>query len=334
MNPGGAEVFFVTSGGSGEGLGHVARTAVLARELERRHKPYRCYLAGDAAARQLLEGELSAPRIEAWGPGAIPIEDAGWVVIDTRRPLRNLLERAKAAAVPTLVVDSTQYLDQSDLSVLPILHGEPSSHPRLRQGGEYCILAETYRDQDVPPYPGERNILLVTLGGADPNAWTEGICESVALVAVATGSTLERHCVVGPAFRDAEAISRRCSDAGWKVHSAVPRKTLRDLMAQSVAAVAGFGTSVYDLAFMGVPMLYWTHHRSDIDDARRLESRGIGAWAGAPAAVDRAGFRKQLTHTLFAPDWCRETSENGKRALGSGLGAARILDTLFQEDRT
>ncbi len=135
--------------------------------------------------------------------------------------------------------------------------------------------------------------------------------------------------MLGPAFRDRAQLASSLRGKGWQVHEAPSRSDLAGLMNRSLFCVTGFGTTVYDLAYLGVPMIYLTHHRSDTEDASRLSTQGIGTLGADGSAFDGTKFRGVLSRTLLDPSWRARSSARGRELLGDGKGGDRILDALF-----
>jgi spore coat polysaccharide biosynthesis predicted glycosyltransferase SpsG len=316
----------VVSGGPAEGLGHAMRAAALAAEARRRGLGVAFAVAGDAA-RAAVARELPGVPIEAWTGAAPPAPVARWSVFDTTQPLAAALDAVRKQRGRTLVLDRVDQLEACDLCVLPVAHAAPLSHPRLLQGAEYCVLAPLFRAAPVPDHPGTRDLLLVTLGGADPRGLTPAVCAAAERAGLLAGG-LSGHCVVGPAFTGAPGLAQALCERGWSVHSGVSREAMRELMARAQGAVAGFGTTLYELAWMGVPCVFLTHHARDVADAARLEARGFGASAGFGGELEAGPLCALLARTLGDAAWRARASAAGRARLGDGDGAGRILEAM------
>jgi UDP-2,4-diacetamido-2,4,6-trideoxy-beta-L-altropyranose hydrolase len=322
---------FVVSGGARQGLGHVMRCAVIAGEAMRRGHRVSFALRGDSAAARALEAELPRGAVSSWTGATDAVADADGVVLDTPEPIGAELAAARALGVRTVVLDRIDALDQADATVLPVLHAPETHHPRVRRGALWCVLAPAVRAHRAAPYPGERRVALVTLGGADPRGLTGPIAEVLggALAGLrAGGSAIEGHCVIGPAFAEPNQVIAQVRAAGLQVHRSLTRDELAALMARSLFALAGFGTSVYDLAALGVPALYWAHYATDLTGARRLEGLGLGAAAGFAGDFTRDRCRAALEQTVLRAEWRTSASARGIQLLAEANGAARIVELV------
>jgi spore coat polysaccharide biosynthesis predicted glycosyltransferase SpsG len=316
---------FLVSGGAGLGLGHVMRTAVLAAEARRQGHGVTLVVRGDAAAHAALAAELPGAPIEAWSEPAAAVSTHGAIIIDSPEAIGVELGLARERGVRSVVLDRTDHLDQADATVLPILHGPSIQHPRLFQGAEFIAIAPVVRAADTAAYPGDRSIALITAGGADPTGLTARLAEALLAGLRDRPDAPAVHVVVGPAFAGGDALARQLAESSAYVHRALPRASLAALMAQSRFALTGFGTTVYDLAVLGTPAVYWTHRTSDLDAALRLEACGIGACGGDGTRLTPDAVAARLAETVLRDSWCTESSVRGRALVAPADGARAVL---------
>jgi spore coat polysaccharide biosynthesis predicted glycosyltransferase SpsG len=322
---------FLVSGGARLGLGHVMRTAVLAAEARRQGHGVTMVVRGDAAAHAALAAELPGAPIESWREPAAAVSAGGPILIDSPEDISVELSTARQRGVRSVVMDRTDHLDHADATVLPVLHGPAIAHPRLFQGAEFVAVAPVVRSAEVPAYPAGRSIALVTAGGADPVGLTTPLVETL-LAALGSHDAAPVHVVVGPAFAGSDALVQRLTRASAHVHRALPRARLAELMARARFALTGFGTTVYDLAVLGTPVVYWTHRSADLEDARRLEARGLGACGGDGTAIKPDDITAVLARTVLRDSWCVEASVRGRALVGPANGAAAVIRLLTSDE--
>lgn len=319
------DLLLVASGGAGVGLGHVMRSAEIAREA--RSRGLRCAVAlrGDAAAREALAKAL--PGLDA-GDWHGPTDVAGrapWTVFDTRDALDAELGAVARAGGRSVVLDRTDHRDGATWTVLPVLHADGPHHPRVLAGAPWCIVPEAVR-RAAPPPDDTRDVLLVTLGGADPRGLTERVA---APLAEALGPGHGAVCaVVGPAFARRAERAHALAELGFRVLEAPGRDEMVAWMRRAWGAVVGFGTAVLELGFLGVPMVHVAHHGEDAAGAVRLAARGVGASAGFGGALEPAAFGALLRRTLLDPAWRRDAAQRGREQVGQGRGAAHLIDLV------
>jgi spore coat polysaccharide biosynthesis predicted glycosyltransferase SpsG len=322
---------FLVSGGARVGLGHVMRTAVLAAEARRQGHGVTMVVRGDAAAHAALAAELPGAPMETWRDPAVAVSTGGPILIDSPEDISAELSAARQRGVRSVVIDRTDHLDHADATVLPVLHGPAIAHPRLFQGAEFLAIAPVVRSAEVPAYPAGRSIALVTAGGADPVGLSTPLTEAL-LTALGDRDVLPVHVVVGPAFARGDALVRQLTQASAYVHRALPRARLVELMAQARFALTGFGTTVYDLAVLGTPVVYWTHRSADLEGARRLEARGLGACGGDGTTITPGDLAAVLARTVLRESWCIEASARGRGLVAPANGASAVVRLLAGDE--
>ncbi len=281
----------MTSGGAGEGFGHVSRCAEVARAARALGARVAVSLAGDAAARSLLAaclGSRAEVRVEAWRPGEAIPGDAPALLVDTRQPVRRALEGALRRGARTVVLDRLDFLEEATATVLPVAHGPRIRHPRLRQGPEWCILPAEVRDAASAAPAARRDAFLLTLGGADPLEQTGRLAALLAAElprrAPVLGA-LERHALLPSRLARDAAARAALEGAGFRTHALLPRSGFVSLALRSAVAVCGFGVATYELARLGVPALHRVHRAADAPAAEtrrgRMGGRGVSTRCSA-----------------------------------------------------
>ncbi|MEB2344412.1 MAG: hypothetical protein OZ948_06720 [Deltaproteobacteria bacterium] len=315
--------------GARYGLGHAMRTLEVAREAVDRNWSVALALRGDAAAHALCAELLPAAEIEPWTGPDDAARPARHLFFDTREPIAEELRRGGAAGAHRVVLDRTDHVDDAELSVLPNLHGSGRRHPRLLQGGRWCVIPREFRALAARCETPARSGVLVTMGGADPHDLTGTLCEPLGKALAAAGADLGPvHVLIGRCFGRRETLLRRIDQLGFRVHTDLDRSTLGLLMQRSVFAVCGFGTTVYELAWFGTPALYLAHGLEDAADAEGLEAIGVGGLGGAAPTIEPEALHRRLLETVLDPEWRRPRSARARALLGDGRGAVRLVEAM------
>lgn len=322
------------SAGSRHGLGHAIRTLEIAREALGRGWTVVLALRGDDGAWALVRERLPGVVLEEWTGADDAARPARHQLYDTREPIAAELRRGRAIGAHRVVLDRADHLDDADLTVLPHLHGRVRPHPRLLHGGRWCVIPAPLRAHARSTEPASRRGVLVTLGGADPHDLTGAVCEPLAkAIAAAHEDPGPVHVLLGRCFGDRPALVRHLDGLGFRVHSDLDHPTLGVLMQRSVFAVCGFGTTVYELAWLGTPALYLAHHAADIDDAETLAQVGVGGFGGAAPVVDAGALARRLAETVLDPAWRARRAARGRALLGDGRGARRLVEAMWAARR-
>lgn len=337
---------FVASGGRDLGLGHIVRSARLAREANARGWSARGFVDGDEVAHRIWR-ETSG--FEAQPFDATLEGYAALVALDGPADKTPLLRRlGRLGCRPVLIDDERPYVNPAQSPrgwrVLPGLHharcetsgATDAQGFALLSGPHYTILAEDHRRFATPtPTDADRDRVLVTLGGSDPHRAGPVIAHA----ARAALSTWARHdpsadrlgvdVVFGPSFEDPdEREANALREAGCRVHRSLDASAMAARMRAARIALVGFGTTVSELAWHATPFLTITHHEADRGPARDLEARGYGRMLGTASRLDRLPAAARIEHALRDTEWQRQSAALARRALGDGKGAGRIFERI------
>ena len=308
-----------TSGGAEQGLGHVMRTASLAREALSRGIAVSFHVAGDEAVRRVAAKEVPEAALFAWDGVSDVSMGARGLVIDAPHAIDGVLAAARDADVPTTVLDRVDQIEAASWTVLPVLHAEPQADPRVRQGPDWCVIEPWNLGLVAPAFPGDRDLLLMVFGGADVGGLSLRVAEALS---AAPDMGLRPVFVMGPAAptERADELTRY-----GEVLRAPCRSELYGWMGRARLAVCAFGVTLYELAALGTPALVFTRNDADAAAALRLAGHGIGRVLGQMTDFDPTAFQDALEDALHG-DWPAYAHAQGLRALGDGAGPKRILD--------
>lgn len=313
-----------TSGGARQGLGHVYRATSLVREAVSQGIPVSFHIAGDECVRAAAAHEAPEATILSWDGVSSVAAGTCALVVDAPHEIGGLLTSAREANVPAMVLDRTDQIEAARWTVLPVLHAKPQQDPRLRQGADWCVVEPWNLGLAAPSYPGDRDVLLVLFGGADAGHHSLQVAEALSS---APDSGLRPVFVVGPAAPPERA--RELARHG-EVLCAPPRRELFGWMGRSRLAICAFGVSLYELASLGTPALFFSRGEEDAAAALRLASHGIGRFLGEANNLDAHALLDALENALHG-DWPAHTHAAGLRALGDGAGPKRILELALSD---
>ena len=329
-------------GGPGIGGGHVMRCLALAQAWSATGgRAIFCTAALSPALRQRLVEE---------GFGCVTIEAEGGTAADAEATVA----AAASLAAPVVVVDGYQFtlafhrrlrdaglkvaaLDDNgeiggyvdDLVVNQNRHAAPALYPqraeytRLLLGTEYVLLRREFRGWQGPPrtFPPSPRRILVTLGAADPQNVTPGVIASIAPVLAAD---VEIAVVVGGSSPHGEAIAARLAQLPNGCLLRDPGAGMADLMAAADLAVCAGGSTMWELACMGVPFVPIV-----IADNQRQAAAAM-ARDGYPA-IESAALERDLpaaVAALAADPGRRAALSRRGRQLVDGRGAERVCAAL------
>jgi UDP-2,4-diacetamido-2,4,6-trideoxy-beta-L-altropyranose hydrolase len=212
---------------------------------------------------------------------------ASWVVLDGYRFGGAFQRQLQASRLQLLCLDDHGYSDEypAELVVNQNLHARAGDYPRtggrtrLLLGPAYVLLRREFRaarrrDRDDT---ATRRV-LVTFGGSDPRQLTVAVLRSLVPL-VPDG--LEIMVVIGPSNPCAEDLERTIAGMPDAVTAARDPADMPSLMDWADLAVTAAGSTCWELAFMGVPMVTITVADNQRPIAASIEAAGIGIDAGA-----------------------------------------------------
>jgi UDP-2,4-diacetamido-2,4,6-trideoxy-beta-L-altropyranose hydrolase len=302
----GPRIVLRAKSGPNVGMGHVMRTRAVAEAVAALGGAPVLIVDDDESARRLRSEGLEARSVlERPGWDREPAA-AAWLdgFVDWSDELRTL---ARKGTRTFLVENRTPAREFCHCLVYPALHHEPDAWDRVHAGrvlagpGWIPLRREVVEAQ---PEPARDVDLLITFGGSDPLGSTErvlGLLEARGrriVVSVGPHMAERRRAIEEAATRlQAEVLPTGCALAPW--------------FARSRAAVTALGTTLYELAYLGVPALVLANYPSDRDALAYYEVHGPHAPLGVAPEMDDASLGRAL--------------EGGWEALRRG-GEARIDD--------
>lgn len=249
-------------GGSKIGMGHIMRTLVLAKELAKTNDVF--YVC-----------RVDKPLSDKYSYGIEKIKNKGFKVVTIAE--NHLIDELKNIDADCLITDSydveenyfnetkkifkkTGYIDDMNLyyfNVDFIINQNVNakeltyrtSSPKLFLGSKYCMLREEFRKLNKKEIKNNIRDVLITVGGANINNVTEKILN----VIIKTNFMYYYHVVIGPSFGDRLEIENISKDSkNIKLYYTPP---MADLMSKCDIAISGCGSTLYELAAIGVPTI-------------------------------------------------------------------------------
>jgi UDP-2,4-diacetamido-2,4,6-trideoxy-beta-L-altropyranose hydrolase len=215
-----------------------------------------------------------------------------------------------------------------------VLYGRHMHGTRLLLGCQYAMLRREFLQTPRKPNTSRSvSRLLLSLGGADPKNLTERF---LAVLWPCIPADCEIHVLIGPANPHVTTIMSgtygikpaREITANMKrtiLHVAPPN--VPQIMADCDLAITAAGSSVYELGYLGVPMLLAVTAQNQRPIAAALDQ------LGAAARIDE--FHENLTadlpsalESMIADPERRASCAAKFRQLVDGRGAARVVEVL------
>jgi UDP-2,4-diacetamido-2,4,6-trideoxy-beta-L-altropyranose hydrolase len=259
---------------------------------------------------------------------------AEWVVVDGYLFGTGFQRALKQAGLYVLAIDDYGHCDHYHAEIVlnqnlhaeeaPYRRREPST--RLLLGTDYVLLRReflAYRTWERP-IPGVGRKVLVTLGGADPENITERVVTALDLVPI---EGLEAVVVVGGSNPHLDALQSAVARSGLRSELRVNVTDMAGLMVWADAAVTAGGSSVWELARLGMPALGIGRAPQETQLLRGGSARGMIIDLGHHRDVTPDRIAERLARLLLDPQERARLSQTAQRVV-DGLGPQRVLQAM------
>lgn len=323
-------------------MGHLVRCAALAEALGRRGcdsvmvgppshlrqkaMPFREWLALEEREASLSEARALCEMARG--------QQANLIVLDDYRIEPAYQKVMRGSGAKLLAFGSSRSREQW---VDWLLDASPDASPerysglmqqpqaRLLLGPRYAVLRSPFR-QVTPTAGHDVPRVLLTFGGGDDRGATRWVLEQL----LALDEPDVTYVVVcGQQNPDNVAIARLARSAGrQRVEWHVDPSSVAPLYASCDLAIVAGGTTTYELACCGVPMLILTIAQNQVDQALAWERAGAAIALGSLDEWEPSRLVKAYAALRLAHERRRAMAKRG-RALVDGLGADRVASTVL-----
>jgi UDP-2,4-diacetamido-2,4,6-trideoxy-beta-L-altropyranose hydrolase len=311
-------LFFIKAG-SKAGFGHLRRSLAIASGL-RSHRKNICFLVdGDNAPIKILKDKgfkaylLSTSPIELFAPKVS--------VIDQKGDISARINKLRSTGSKIFLIDNASKARFfSDIVIFPVSHFNDNLNWRGFKGKKY-LGAEYFplnpEFLKAKRLKHERFTILVTMGGSDPNNITAKVAKALKMIK----EDFKAIIVLGSAFGKQNIPSDR------RFTVIKNPNNMAKLMASSDLAITAFGTTLYELAYMGVPTLIISNYAKERSEIDTLERFGTSISIGYFKDITEATILKAVDRSMLDRTRATKLSRNGK-VLVDGKGVQRIIKLL------
>jgi UDP-2,4-diacetamido-2,4,6-trideoxy-beta-L-altropyranose hydrolase len=329
------------------GTGHVMRCLALAQAWQN---------SGGSAVFAMAETTPAVrARLQSEGFEILPVQrtvDAGsdasqltlvasersaeWVVVDGYQFNAAYQRELKTAGLKILLVDdngraapySADLVLNQNLHATEQMYERRESYTRLLLGTRFCLLRRefnSWRDWNREISPIGRKV-LITMGGSDPDRFTEVIIQSLRLAKI---EGLEATVVVGGSNPHWASLQRMASEFSGSLHLLRDASDMAELMAHADAAVSAAGTTCWEICLLGLPALLISVAENQRALAQELNDRGCAIHLGKPQDLSEERIAWQLERLLDSSE-IRLSLSRRARQLVDGKGAERVTSIMQQ----
>lgn len=231
-------------------------------------------------------------------------------------------EGESATSVASIILNQNPYASSAFYESL-------DARPVLLLGPKYVLLRREFNESQSAGRAarGGPTRVLVSMGGSDP----QNLTHSVAAALLSLEHDIEVSVIVGAANPRAAEITPELEGKKARVYVAVDN--MASHMRDADVAIVAAGSTCWELARLGVPMLVVATADNQRAVARAVESFGIGLPLGRPGVIgkptemNKTALQGQIASFLDDEESRARMSSKGQ-ALIDGQGAARVCDAL------
>jgi UDP-2,4-diacetamido-2,4,6-trideoxy-beta-L-altropyranose hydrolase len=330
------------------GSGHVMRCLALAQSWKGNGADVEFAMAASTPAiEQRLRDEgfgfasISGPagsREDALSTRAhLEASSPAWMVLDGYCFGEGYRSEVEKSGVPCLAVDdnggaqcfNSELVANQNAHAAVALYPKRSARTRLLLGPRYAMLRKEFAESKKRRLIAETSKrVLLTMGGSDPNHFAAKLLPH--LVA-RLGSDVEIRVVAG-GMSEPGNLERNLPERGSSVQVLRDVRNMADLMNWADLAIAGAGTTCWELCCMGLPAIVIEAADNQISLARKLDAMGVVVNAGPAGEVNCEKLADQA-HQLLANHERRAAMSKAGHCLVDGRGTERVLAFMNSELR-
>jgi UDP-2,4-diacetamido-2,4,6-trideoxy-beta-L-altropyranose hydrolase len=279
-----------------------------------------------------IEAQLGSDEDASVTVGMANTTNPDWIVVDGYHFGADYQAALKDAGLKVLFVDDNGHGGRycADVVLNQNAHADESLYPnlgaatRLLLGPRFAMLRREFKSwsgwkRDIP---GIARRVLVTMGGSDPDNFTQEVIQIIL-----NTPDLSATVVVGGSNPHVFRLQEIVASAPRDVKLVGNATNMPELIAESDLAVAGAGTTSWEMCFLGLPALLIVLADNQQNNAKELSRRGVAINLGASSGIEPSTLASHLTGLVHSRDTRKAISERG-RSLIDGRGAERVVRAL------
>lgn len=256
-----------------------------------------------------------------------------WIVTDGYALAGDYQRALRDAHDPLLTIDDwglarshhARFVVDQNVAAIASDYAGARADTVLMLGCDYALLRQEFvkgasRARATAPRASR---FMVTFGASDPAGVTPNVVDALAGLA---GDDWHAKVVVGPANPARAAIEQARAKRSARIEL-LPSANMSELMTWSDLAITAGGSTLWELAYCGVPMIGIAGADNQVANVDRMGELGYAIGLGWHADVDVDRIARAID-ALRADAPARSTMTTKLHALVDGLGCARILDRL------
>jgi UDP-2,4-diacetamido-2,4,6-trideoxy-beta-L-altropyranose hydrolase len=323
------------------GTGHIMRCIALAHAWQETGGQVAFLISPNSSAMErVITGAACTVTYLEEKPGSVADADAtcayaavceaAWIVADGYHFTGPYQKQIKYHGKKLLLIDdyshSAEYVADIVLNQNPSatmdLYPKHSNDTRFLLGGKFTLLRKEFLVQKtcLRKIPSQVTTLLVTMGGSDPDNVTYTVCSE--LKPLISGTNISVSVVIGRMNTHYPSLVAQFGNEPWCRFILAP-ENMPVLIRRADIAITGAGTTAWELAYLGTPMITITLCENQKLGAELLEKTG-SALSGGDLSDTHKALRPAVLRLINDSSIRQELSLNAMKLI-DGQGAARVV---------
>lgn len=260
--------------------------------------------------------------------------NADWIVVDGYQFGSSYQSLIKSAGFKVLFMDdyvhaepySADLVLNQNFQASPSLYAKRAPSTQLLLGPRYAMLRREFRpwrnwQRETPPM-GRK--ILVTMGGSDPDNMTATVIEAIQNL---SDRSLEATILVGGSNPHLRSVGELIRGKNFPIRLVIDACNVSEWMMWADVAVAGAGTTFWEMCFLGLPGLLLVLAPNQEKIAETAERMGIAWILDKQRQVSASTIAEKLNELLNSENARKTQSANGRK-LVDGRGSGRVVAFL------
>lgn len=324
------------------GFGHLMRSMALASQFQERECNIAFAINQSSEAKVIIEKEKYAifeknnQDYKQWLSSIIEKFKADDLILDVRDDLdkSTLFEIKKLFNIKITTIDDP--LDKRlacDFAFYPPIPQVKQMNwdgffGKLYVGFEWVILRNEFLEyKNIPKNLNTPPKILITAGASDP----KGITLMIAKALNALNAPYKAIFILGALFDHERQLSDILKTANYDYEIVKNAKNMAEIMSNCDFAICSFGTTAYELTFLGLPSIFLCMSADHSVSASIFEEQGIAINLGEYYKITLEDIAKAALTLLKNAD-LRYRMQEKARKLIDGYGTSRIVEVILNAD--
>lgn len=309
------------------GLGHVIRCLSIAKQLKKNSVKV-IFIISDSGIKKIIEDRkyqvfmINKKNQESAAIKKILVnEQVKIIVFDSKKKTLSNILKEIPSKIKIVFVDNTRYQNEVDLIVLPGIKEQFIKYPKNSiYGLEYVLLNPSIRRSSRRK---EKNTILLSTGGSDKYNITEKVVSKF----LKLNAEFKMKIVLGKFYKEKDKIKTLIEcDERFQVYD--NPKNVTEIMNSCVVGIITFGITVYEAAYLRLPVFVISHSNENHKAALKVEQYGWSKYLGKYNEIEYQNMCKKILKYLHNKKSLQKMIKAGK--IVDGKGNIRVVNNIMK----